>query len=176
MTNTVIPLINDWKNRPLEEVYAIVYLDTSFYSVKEDGIVRKKVIYNVIGINLDGYKDILIASVDGLTGFVDAIHAAFPKTEVQMCIVHQLRNTFKYVPHKYRKEITKDLKPIYQAPNLEAAETALEEFEKKWGKTHPIAVQIWKNNWELAYFKYSKPIRKLIYTTNPIENVHLQFR
>ncbi|AEX85320.1 transposase [Marinitoga piezophila KA3] len=207
ITNSVMPLINDWRNRPLEEIYAIVYLDASFYSVKEDGVVKRKAIYNVIGINLDGYKDILgiyiektessrfwmnvlndlkargvkdilIASVDGLNGFVDAIHTAFPNAEVQMCIVHQLRNTFKYVPHKHRKAVVKDLKPIYQAPSLEAAEAALEDFEKKWGETHPLAVQIWKNNWDKlsAYFKYSEPIRRLIYTTNPIENVHRQFR
>ncbi|WP_459997251.1 transposase, partial [Marinitoga arctica] len=95
-----------------------------------------------------------------------------------MCVVHQLRNTFKYVAHKYRKAIAKDLKPIYQAPSLEAAEIALAEFEKKWGETHPLVVQIWKNNWDKlsSYFKYSEPIRKLIYTTNPIENVHRQFR
>ena len=125
-----------------------------------------------------GVQDILIASVDGLTGFPDAIQAIYPQTEVQLCVVHQIRNSLRYVGSKHHKAFLVDLKRVYQALNKEAAESALDELEKIWGDKYPIVIQSWRKKWDnlSVYFRYPEPIRKVIYTTNSIEAVHRQFR
>lgn len=204
---SLLPLIKEWQERPLQSVYAMVILDAIHYNVRDNGIVTKKAAYVAIGTDLEGKKDvlgiwlganesakywlsvlnglknrgvsdILIASVDGLTGFVDAINTAFPKTEVQRCIIHQIRSSCRYVSYKDIKQFTADLKPIYKAPTEEIALTALDEFEAKWSKKYPLGVKSWRANWtELStMFKYPPEIRKLIYTTNAIENFNRQLR
>ncbi|MBO8172462.1 MAG: IS256 family transposase [Bacillaceae bacterium] len=207
VTQKLLPVIQEWQNRPLSNVYAILYLDAIHYKVKQEGAIVNKAAYMVIGIDLEGYKDvlgiwigesesskfwmsvcndlrnrgvedILIASVDNLKGFSDAIQASFPQTEIQKCIVHQIRNSTKFVSYKDLKKVTHDLKPIYKAVNEETALLELERFEQEWGKKYPIIVRSWRNNWdELAtFFKYPAEIRKLIYTTNIIESYHRQLR
>lgn len=207
ITDKILPMIREWQERPLRSVYAMVVLDAIHYSVREDGQVTKKAAYVVIGTGLDGMKDvlgiwlgatessrywltvfnelknrgvedILIASVDGLTGFVEAINTAFPKTEVQRCIIHQIRNSAKYVSYKDLKEFTRDLKPIYRAVSEESGLAALDDLEKKWGSKYPLSVRSWRNNWNdlSTLFRYSPLIRKLIYTTNAAENFHRQLR
>ncbi len=125
-----------------------------------------------------GVKDILIACIDGLTGFPEAIATIFPKTEIQLCIIHQIRNSLRYVGSKNHKEFMADLKPVYRASSKEAAQAALDELEAKWGATYPIVIKSWRKKWDnlSAYFKYPEPIRKIIYTTNAVEAVHRQFR
>lgn len=207
ITDKILPLIKEWKERPLQSVYAMVILDAIHYNVRDNGIVTKKAAYVAIGTDLEGRKDvlgiwlganesakywlsvlnglknrgvsdILIASVDGLTGFVEAINAAFPKTEVQRCIIHQIRSSCRYVSYKDIKQFTADLKPVYKAATEEIALAALDEFEAKWGKKYPLGVKSWRVNWnELStMFKYPPEIRKLIYTTNAIENFNRQLR
>jgi putative transposase len=207
VTDQLIPLLKEWQSRPLESHYAIVWMDAIQYKIKEDGRYISKAIYTLLGLTLAGHKeilglylsetegahywltvltelqnrgvqDILIACVDGLNGFPEAIHAAFPKTDIQLCIVHQIRNSMKYVASKNQKEFMADLKPVYKAVTLEAAELALDELEAKWGKQYPIVLKSWRNKWEhlSAFFKYPEPIRKVIYTTNAVEAVHRQFR
>ena len=207
ITDKILPLIKEWQDRPLQSVYAMVILDAVHYNVRENGIVSKKAAYVAIGTDLDGHKDvlgiwlgasesskywlsvlnglknrgvqdILIASVDGLSGFVEAINVAYPQTEVQRCIIHQIRSSTRYVSYKDVKQFTADLKPVYKAPTEEAALSALDGFEAKWGKKYPLAVKSWRVNWtELStMFKYSPEIRKLIYTTNAIENFNRQLR
>ena len=207
ITDKILPLIKEWQERPLQSVYAMVILDAVHYNVRDNGIVTKKAAYVAIGIDLEGRKDvlgiwlganesskywlsvlnglknrgvsdILIASVDGLSGFVEAIHAAFPKTEVQRCIIHQIRSSCRYVSYKDIKQFTADLKPVYKAPTEEIALAALDEFEAKWGAKYPLGVKSWRANWtELStMFKYPPEIRKLIYTTNAIENFNRQLR
>ena len=207
ITDKILPLIKEWQERPLQSVYAMVILDAIHYNVRDNGIVTKKAAYVAIGTDLEGKKDvlgiwlganesakywlsvlnglknrgvsdILIASVDGLTGFVDAINTAFPKTEVQRCIIHQIRSSCRYVSYKDIKQFTADLKPVYKAPTEEIALAALDEFEEKWGKKYPLGVKSWRVNWnELStMFKYPPEIRKLIYTTNAIENFNRQLR
>lgn len=207
ITDKILPLIKEWQERPLQSVYAMVILDAIHYNVRDNGIVTKKAAYVAIGTDLEGEKDvlgiwlganesakywlsvlnglknrgvsdILIASVDGLTGFVDAINTAFPKTEVQRCIIHQIRSSCRYVSYKDIKQFTADLKPVYKAPTEEIALAALDEFEEKWGKKYPLGVKSWRVNWnELStMFKYPPEIRKLIYTTNAIENFNRQLR
>jgi transposase-like protein len=207
ITDKILPLIREWQERPLQSVYAMVILDAIHYNVRENGIVTKKAAYIAIGTDLDGKKDvlgiwlgasesskywlavlnglknrgiqdILIASVDGLAGFVEAIGVAFPKTEVQRCIIHQIRSSTRYVSYKDIKEFTTDLKPIYKAATEELALLALDEFDGKWAKKYPLAIRSWRVNWnELStMFKYSPEIRKLIYTTNAIENFNRQLR
>lgn len=207
ITDKILPLIREWQERPLQSVYAMVILDAVHYNVRDNGIVTKKAAYVAIGTDLEGKKDvlgiwlganesakywlsvlnglknrgvsdILIASVDGLTGFVDAINTAFPKTEVQRCIIHQIRSSCRYVSYKDIKQFTADLKPVYKAPTEEIALAALDEFEEKWGKKYPLGVKSWRVNWnELStMFKYPPEIRKLIYTTNAIENFNRQLR
>jgi len=207
ITDKILPLIKEWQERPLQNVYAMVILDAIHYNVRDNGIVTKKAAYVAIGTDLDGKKDvlgiwlgtsesskywlsvlnglksrgvqdILIASVDGLSGFVEAINVAFPKTEVQRCIIHQIRSSTRYVSYKDIKQFTTDLKPVYKAPTEEAALYALDEFEAKWGSKYPLAVKSWRVNWnELStMFKYPPEIRKLIYTTNAIENFNRQLR
>lgn len=207
ITDKVLPLIKEWQERPLQSIYAMLILDAIHYKVREDGIVVKKAAYIAIGTDLEGKKDvlgiwlgatesskywlsvlnglknrgvddILIASIDGLSGFVDAINVAYPKTEVQRCIIHQIRNSTRYVSYKDLKAFTADLKPIYKAADESLGLMALDEFEAKWGKKYPLAVKSWRTNWpELAtFFKYPPEIRKLIYTTNAIENFNRQLR
>ena len=196
----ILPIAKEWQNRPLENIYPIIFLDGVVFNVSEDGSTRKKTAYIVYGINLQGYKeilgiwigesesskfwmlvlsdlktrgvkDILIASVDGLNGFQEAIKSIYPKCEIQRCIVHQIRNSCKYVPWKDRKKFCSDMKKIYNAINEEQALSALTEFSNIWNKKYPYAVKSWENNWDelMTFMKYPPEIRKLIYTTNPIE-------
>ena len=207
ITDKILPMIKEWQERPLESVYALVILDAIRYSVRDNGVVTKKAAYVAIGTDLDGKKDvlgiwlgasesskywlsvlnglksrgvqdILIASVDGLSGFVEAIEVAFPRTEVQRCVIHQIRASARYVSYKDIKQFTADLKPIYKAATEEIALMALDEFDEKWGKKNPLAVKSWRANWvQLStMFKYSPEIRKMIYTTNAIENFNRQLR
>ncbi|MCG3712322.1 IS256 family transposase [Aliarcobacter butzleri] len=207
ITDKVIPLLKEWQQRPLESIYPFVWLDAIHYKIKENGRYISKAVYTILGVGLNGKKeilglylseneganfwlqvltdlnnrgvqDILIASVDGLKGFPEAIKAIFPNTEIQLCIVHQIRNSIRYVASKNQKEFMKDLKLIYQAISKEAAEIELDNLEEKWGQKYPIVIQSWKNKWEnlSAYFKYPEDIKRIIYTTNIIESVHRQFR
>ena len=207
VTDKVIPLLKEWQQRPLESIYPFVWLDAIHYKIKENGKYISKAVYTILGVGLNGKKeilglylseneganfwlqvltdlnnrgvqDILIASVDGLKGFPEAINAIFPNTEVQLCIVHQIRNSIRYVASKNQKEFMKDLKLIYQSISKEAAEIELDNLEEKWGKKYPIVIQSWKNKWEnlSSYFKYPEDIKRIIYTTNIIESVHRQFR
>jgi transposase-like protein len=207
ITDRIIPEIKEWQSRVLKPVYAIMFLDAIVYKVRKEGTVVNKSIYIAIGIDLEGHKDvlgfwvgesesskfwlmvtnelknrgvrdILIASVDGLNGFSDAIHASFPQTEIQRCIVHQIRNSTKYISYKDLKQFTQDLKPVYKAANEEQAVEELVELEKKWGSKYPSAIKSWKNNWDelSTFFKYPAEIRKIIYTTNAIENFNRQLR
>lgn len=207
VTNKIVPMIKEWQNRPLQSVYAVVFLDAIHFKVKQDGAIVNKAAYMVIGIDLDGNKDvlgmwigenesakfwlsvlnelknrgvqdILITCVDNLTGFSQAISACYPETEIQKCIIHQIRNCTRYVSYKDLKKVTADLKPIYKAATEEAALVELDRFEEEWDKKYPLIVRSWRNNWdELAtFFKYPPEIRKLIYTTNIIESYHRQLR
>lgn len=207
VTNRIMPLIRDWQSRPLQRAYAVVFLDAIHYKVKQEGHIVNKAVYLVIGIDFDGNKDvlgmwvgehetskfwltvlnelknrgvedILICSVDNLTGFSDAITACFPNTEIQKCIVHQIRNSIRYVSYKDTKKLLTNLKPVYTAPTEDAALAALDDFEKIWGAKYPLVVQSWRRNWgEIAtFFKYPPEIRKLIYTTNMIESYNRQLR
>lgn len=207
ITDRIIPKVKAWQDKPLDPVYCIVWLDAMHYKVKEDGKVVHKALYNVLGVNTEGrkevlgmyvseseganfwlqvlsnlnnrgVKDILIACTDNLKGFSEAILSIFPKAEVQSCIVHQIRNSLKYVASKDQKEFMKDLKLVYQADTKELAESAFIELSEKWGNKYPIVIQSWENNWEklTTYFQYTKPIRRLIYTTNSVEGYHRQVR
>ncbi len=207
ITDKIIDKVKAWQNRPLEAIYPFVWLDAIHYKIKDGGKYVSKAVYTVLGLRLDGKKeilglylseseganfwlsvlsdlnnrglqDILIASVDGLKGFPEAIKTIFPNTEVQLCIIHQIRNSMKYVASKNHKEFMKDLKPVYQAVSKEVAEDELLKLDEKWGKKYPIVLQSWQNKWEnlSVYFKYPPEIRKVIYTTNIIESVHRQFR
>ncbi len=207
VTDKLLPLITQWRNRPLESIYPIIFLDAMFFKSRENGKVNTKVVYNILGINQEGIKDILgfyvaeseganfwlgvlsdlqargvkdilIACIDGLKGFPEAIKTIFPKTEIQLCIVHQIRNSLKYVVSKEQKPFMVDLKKVYQADTKELAETHFLELEEKWGKKYPSIMRSWNTNWEnlTNYFKYTKDIRKIIYTTNPIEGFHRQVR
>ena len=207
VTDKLIPELKAWQQRPLDSHYPIVWLDAIHYKVKEDGRYISKAVYTLLGLNIHGkkeilglhlseneganywlsvltdlnnrgVKDILIACVDGLTGFPEAIAAIFPETEVQLCIVHQIRNSMKYVASKNQKAFMADLKPVYRAPTKEGAEIALDELDAKWGDSYPLVINSWRNKWHnlSAYFKYPEPIRKVIYTTNAVEAVHRQFR
>ena len=207
MTDRILPIAREWQNRPLERKYAIVYMDAVHFNVREDNRTVKKAVYVAIGIRVTGQKevlgmwiggnesakywlgvlneiknrgteDIMIVSVDGLTGFVDAIQAVFPKAEVQRCIVHQIRYSTKFISYKDRKEFVKDLKLVYKADTEEMAVVALDALEDKWGAKYTASVTSWRNNWPQlsVYFKYPPEIRRLIYTTNAIENFNRQLR
>ena len=207
MTDRILPIAKEWKNRPLERKYAIVFMDAIHFHVREDNQTIKKAFYVAIGIKLNGNKevlgmwicgnesakywlgvlneiknrdveDIMIVSVDGLTGFGEAIGAVFPKAEIQRCIVHQIRYTAKFVNYKDLKPFVKDLKAIYQAPSEDSTLRGLDELEEKWGKKYPSSVRSWRNNWpQLSTFlKYPEEIRKIIYTTNSIENFNRGLR
>ena len=208
ITDKVMPLVEAWQNRPLAAVYPIIYLDAIHYKLRKDHKVENRAIYIVLAVDLDGYKDVLghwvsdgaegasfwlgvvtdlknrgvedifIACVDGLNGFREAIHSVFPQVEIQRCIIHQVRNSLKYVVWKDRKAFAQDLKAIYRAPTREMAETRLLELAEKWGDKYAIAVRSWETHWdELAtMFDYTPEIRRLIYTTNVLEAYNRQLR
>lgn len=208
ITDKVMPLVEAWQSRPLASHWAIWWLDAIIVKLRREHKIVNIPVYIVLGIDLEGQKDVLghwlgdgaegssfwlnvitavknrgvqdvfIACVDGLSGFEDAIHAVFPHTEVQRCIVHQIRHSTKYVTQKDRKVFTTDLKAIYQAPTREAAETALLHLGEKWGQKYALAVRSWENNWEAlaTMFAYTPEIRRLIYTTNPVEGYNRQLR
>ena len=207
ITDSIIPKVKEWQHRPLESIYPVVWLDAIHFKVKEDGRIINKAVYGILGVNQQGVKellgmylgasesasfwltvltelqnrgveDILIASIDNLSGFKEAIASIFPKTEIQQCIVHQVRNSMRYIPEKDSKEFLKDLKSIYKADTKEMAEHHLLSVSEKWKVKHPFVIKSWNNNWDelSAYFKYPKPIRRIIYTTNPIESFHSQLR
>jgi len=207
VTDKILPQIEDWQNRPLDEVYPILYIDAIHYSVRDNGIIRKLAAYVILGINTEGkkdvltitvgnnesakywlsvlnelknrgVKDILIICADGLTGIKEAITTAFPHTEYQRCIVHQVRNTLKYVPDKDRKAFAADLKTIYHAATEEQARTALERVNDKWTPKYPNSMKRWYDNWDVItpIFKFSANVRKVIYTTNAIESLNSTYR
>jgi transposase-like protein len=207
ITDKVIPAMNEWRSRPLESVYAFVYLDCMHYKVREGSSVVTRAVYNILGVSLSGTKDligmylsesegakfwlsvltdlksrgvedILIACIDGLKGFPEAIGAIFPRTEIQTCVVHQIRSSLRYIAEKDKKAFMADLKPVYQAFNQEEGYENLLQLEEKWGKKYPVPVQGWLNNWEnlSTFFKYDAQIRKVIYTTNTVEGFHRQVR
>ncbi|MEI6697185.1 MAG: IS256 family transposase [Bacteroidota bacterium] len=207
ITDRIIPAIREWQSRPLERLYAIVWMDAIHFKIREDGKVITKAVYSILGVNMKGQKevlglylgynecatfwlqvltdlkqrgieDILIASIDNLKGFGDAIENIFPKTEVQLCIIHQIRNSMKYIPWKHYREFMTDLKLVYKASSLELAEYNLDLLEQKWGKRYPVVIKSWRSNWNRLsqYFKYPEEIRKLIYTTNTVEGYHRMIR
>lgn len=207
ITNRVIEDVKQWQNRPLESVYTIVWLDAMHVKVRHEGAICTRAVYCIIGLNREGIKellglyigehegarfwlqvltelqnrgvkDILIACIDNLKGFAEAIQSIFPETDIQLCIVHQIRNSTKYVTSKEIKAVMEDLKAIYKAPNMELAEIALAELERKWNDKYPYMVKSWKSNWLLlsSYFHYPKEIRRMMYTTNVIESFHSQLR
>ena len=207
VTDKILPQIEDWQKRPLSEVYPVLYIDAIHYSVRDNGVIRKLAAYIILGINMDGQKevltiqvgnnesakywlsvlnelknrgvkDILILCADGLSGIKEAIAAAYPKTEYQRCIVHQVRNTLKYVADKDRKPFAKDLKTIYQAPSEEQALEALEQVTETWSVKYPNSMKSWRQNWDAIcpIFKFSINVRKVIYTTNAIESLNSTYR
>ena len=207
VTDKILPQIEDWQTRPLDEVYPILYIDAIHYSVRDNGVIRKLAAYVILGINTEGkkevlsitvgdnesskywlsvlnelknrgVKDILIICADGLSGIKEAIAAAFPKTEYQRCIVHQVRNTLKYVPDKDRKAFAADLKTIYHASDEEKARLALDRVTEKWTTKYPNSMKRWYDNWDAItpIFKFSPDVRKVIYTTNAIESLNSTYR
>ena len=207
VTDKILPQIEDWQNRPLDEVYPILYIDAIHYSVRDNGVIRKLAAYVILGINTEGkkevlsitvgdnesskywlsvlnelknrgVKDILIICADGLSGIKEAIAAAFPKTEYQRCIVHQVRNTLKCVPDKDRKAFAADLKTIYHASDEEKARLALDRVTEKWTTKYPNSMKRWYDNWDAItpIFKFSPDVRKVIYTTNAIESLNSTYR
>ena len=207
ITDKILPVAKEWQQRPLENIYAVVFLDAIHYHVRSEGQVVKKAVYIAIGINLDGRKDVLgmwvgenesakywatilnslrnrgvedifIACTDNLTGFSAAIEAVFPKTEIQNCIIHQIRNSTRYVSYKDLKALMADLKAVYAAVDENAALNALEVFSERWDKKYPKISISWKDNWPnlSPYFKYPQEVRRLIYTTNAIEGFNRQLR
>ena len=207
ITEKIVPEIKEWQSRPLETVYPFVFMDAIHYKIRDNGQIVNKAAYVVLGINMEGFKDVLgiwigenetskfwlgvlnelknrnvqdvlIFSVDGLTGLKEAIEAVYPKAYIQRCIIHQLRNSFKYVSYKHLKEFSKDFKAVYKAPSEEAALEALYEVKDKWANQYPYALKSWETNWDVlsTFFKYPDEIRKIIYTTNIIEGLHRQFR
>lgn len=207
MTDRILPIAKEWQNWPLEKKYAVVFMDAIHFHVRQDNQTVKKAVYIAIGIRLTGTKevlgmwiggnesakywlgvlnemknrgveDIMIVSVDGLTGFGDAISAVFPKAEIQRCIVHQIRYSTKFISYKDIRPFMKELKLVYQAATEEQALENLDSLEENWGKKYPTSIASWRNNWPQlsTYFKYPQEIRKIIYTTNAIENFNRQLR
>jgi len=207
ITDRIIPKIAEFKERQLEVVYPIIFLDAMFFKVKENGKIISKAFYSALGVDKDGKKDILgiyvqeseganfwlniltdlknrgvndilIACVDGLKGFPEAINSIFPNTEIQLCVIHQIRNSLKYIASKNQKEFMADLKLVYKANTKEFAEEKLLELDEKWGNKYPAVLRSWQNNWDnlSSYFKFPDEIRRLIYTTNAVEGFHRQVR
>ena len=207
ITDKILPIVREWQQRPLESVYAVVFMDAIHYHVRSEGQIVKKAVYIAIGIDLEGRKDVLgmwvgenesakywatvlsglknrgvndifIACTDNLTGFSNAINAVFPQTDVQNCIIHQLRNSSKYVSYKDLKALMADLKAVYAAVDEPSAQSALDAFEEAWGKKYPRIAASWRENWAnlSTYFKFPQEVRRLIYTTNAIEGFNRQLR
>ena len=207
ITDKILPIAREWQQRPLESVYAVVYMDAIHYHVRSEGQIVKKAVYIAIGIDLEGRKDVLgmwvgenesakywatvlsslknrgvndifIACTDNLTGFANAINAVFPQTDIQNCIIHQLRNSSKYVSYKDLKALMADLKTVYVAVDEPSAQSALDAFEEAWGKKYPRIAASWRENWAnlSTYFKFPQEVRRLIYTTNAIEGFNRQLR
>ena len=207
VTDKILPIVKEWQKRPLESVYAVVFLDAIHYHVRSEGQIVKKAVYIAIGINLDGKKDVLgmwvgenesakfwatilnglrnrgvqdifIACTDNLTGFSAAIEAVYPRTEIQNCIIHQLRNSSKYVSYKNLKVLMADLKEVYAAVDKTSALDSQDRFADRWDKKYPKIAQSWRDNWPnlSTYFKFPQEIRRLIYTTNTIEGFNRQLR
>lgn len=207
LTDRVLPRLEEWQSRPLQERYVIVWFDCIFYKVRHEGKVENKAIYVLIGLGLDGkkelfgfwinkkesssfwlgvlndlkgrgVKDVFIFSVDGLSGIENAIHAAYPESDVQRCIVHQIRNCLKYVSWKERKGLATDMKTVYAASTEEEAKVQMDRFEQKWQSIYPHVIKSWRTNWDTltAFFRYPVEIRKVMYTTNIIESVNSKFR
>lgn len=207
ITDKVLPLVEQWRSRPLEPVYAFVWLDAVYFKVRQDGKVVSKAAYNVLAVDLQGrkdllgiyigdaesarfwltvltdlqnrgVKDLLICSIDNLSGFGDAIEAVFPQADVQLCLVHQVRTSLRYVVSKDQKAVAAGLKPIYQAASLSAAEQKLADFASQWGAKYPLVVESWQRNWLrlTRFFEYPAAIRKVVYTTNTVEGFHRQIR
>ncbi|SQC85602.1 transposase, mutator type [Clostridium perfringens] len=207
ITDKIIPSIKEWQCRPLESIYPIIFMDAIHFKVKKDNSIVNKAAYAAIGVNIEGkkdvlgiwigaaesskywllvlnelknrgVKDILIACIDGLNGFKEAIKAVYPNTEVQRCIIHQIRNSSRYLSYKDIKEFNADLKLVYTAVNEDAALQALSSLEEKWGDKYLLAIKSWRNNWEelSTFFKYPPEIRRIIYTTNAMEGYNRQLR
>ena len=207
ITDKILPIVREWQQRPLESIYAVVFMDAIHYHVRSEGQIVKKAVYIAIGIDLEGRKDVLgmwvgenesakywatvlsslknrgvndifIACTDNLTGFSNAINAVFPQTDIQNCIIHQLRNSSKYVSYKDLKQLMVDLKAVYAAVDEPAAHSALDTFEETWGKKYPRIAASWRENWAnlSTYFKFPQEVRRLIYTTNAIEGFNRQLR
>lgn len=207
VTDAVLDEVVAWQNRPLESVYPILYLDALHLKIRTEGRVQTRAVYVALAVTLEGKKellglwigeqegakfwlnvltelhsrgvrDILIAAVDGLTGFPEAIGSLFPKTEVQLCIVHMVRNSLRYVPWKDRRAVARDLRKVYTAPTAEAALQALDAFEAAWGDRYPMVARSWRDRWEnvVPFYSYPEPIRKVIYTTNAVESLNAQLR
>lgn len=207
VTDKLLPELQAWRERELNAIYPIVWLDAIHYKIKENGRFISKAVYTILGLDVEGkkellglylsdsegahhwlsvltdlhnrgVKDILIACVDGLKGFPEAIETIYPKTEIQHCIIHQIRNSLKYVASKNQKVFMADLKCVYKATTLNAAEQALDELESKWADKYPMVIKSWRSKWDTlsAYFKYPDYVRTAIYTTNAVEAVHRQFR
>lgn len=207
VTDKLLPELQAWRERDLEAIYPIVWLDAIHYKIKENGRYVSKAIYTILGLTIEGkkellglylsdqegahhwlsvltdlhnrgVKDILIACVDGLKGFPEAIESIYPDTEIQHCIIHQIRNSMKYVASKNQKAFMADLKCVYKAATLNAAESALDELDAKWGDKYPMVIKSWRSKWPTlsAYFKYPDYVRTAVYTTNAVEAVHRQFR
>lgn len=212
ITDKVLPLIEQWRSRPVESVYGFVWLDAVQFKVRQDGKVVSKAAYNVLAVDLSGrkdllgiyigdaesarfwlsvltdlqtrgVKDLLICSIDNLAGFGDAIETVFPQADVQLCLVHQVRPSMRYVVSKDQKAVAADLKPIYQAANLAGAEQKLADFAQRWGTKYPLVVESWQRNWLRLtarrpgrFFEYPAAIRKVVYTTNTVEGFHRQIR
>lgn len=207
ITDRIIPTVKNWQNRTLDRFYPILFLDAMHQKIQEDSSVKNKALYNVLAINKEGKKevlgmyvseaeganfwlqvltdlqnrglqDVLIVCTDNLQGFDKAIKSVFPQAELQTCVIHQIRNSAKYIASKEQKIFMTDLKKVYKAPTKEMAEQALMELEEKWVKKYPIVIKSWRDNWDRlsTYFSYSEPIRRVIYTTNIIEGYHRQLR
>lgn len=207
ITNRILPLVTEWQNRPLEKTYAFVFMDAIHYKVRDEKAVVVKAAYVVVGVDMNGEKDVLgiwiganesskfwlgvlndlrnrgvqnvlIFCVDGLSGFQDAIAAVYPFSKIQRCIIHQIRASMKYIPHKDKKMFVADLKGIYGAVTEEQALEELEELKQKWGSKYPNAVSSWESNWDnlSTFFMFPDYIRKIMYTTNCIESLNSQYR
>lgn len=207
ITDKILPEVKEWQSRPLDPVYPFIFMDAIHYKIREDGRIINRAAYVVLGVTLDGNKDILSINiganesskfwlgmlndlknrgvkevlffcVDGLTGFKEAINAVYPDAEVQRCIIHMLRNSFKYVSYKDIKKFASDFKAVYKAPTEEAALSELEGVKEIWGKKYPYALSSWEQNWDVVrpFFQFSEDIRRIMYTTNIIEGVNRQFR
>lgn len=207
VTAEILKEVIEWQNRSIDQVYPIVYFDALVVKIKDEGHIKNKAVYLALGVNMEGKKellgmwieesegakfwlkvmtglknrglnDIFIACVDGLKGFEEAIHSVFPKTEVQLCIVHMIRNSLKYVPYKDKKTVVADLKTVYQAKTEEEAKINLEVFKEKWDSKYQLIGKSWENNWSkiIPFFAYSFDIRKAIYTTNAIESINMSIR